>query len=449
MHPPRYLVPAVVYAAFIVYGSLIPFKYRATDFASAWTAFRNIPYLQLGIASRADWVSNILLYVPLAFLLAGAWVGLWRTSARRWLAAAGVFALCAALAVAIEFVQIFFPQRTVSLNDIYAETLGSGLGVVLWLRIGGHLERFRQALAAHSAQTPRILAMLYFGAYVLLALFPFDVLVSGRELAWKLNGGSWGFWLAPNSCAGGLPCTRLLLAELLAALPVGLGLGFLLRRRTWAKGLADAALWGFGLGLALESTQWLTVSNISQGASVVCRGLGVMLGYAVFRAARPDWLARSLRALACPWLLVPCGLLYIGILARLLLAGKGSWMAEAVVERRFALLRFIPFYYHYFTSETHAVESLITYFMLYVPIGVLVMAGAVRREIHPAPSGPPISGGLGFLAAGTIEAIKLFLPYTRPDPTNALIGTAGALFGYWVTSKLVLATTAPDKDNPV
>ena len=42
---------------------------------------------------------------------------------------AGVFSL--ALALAVEFTQLFFPPRTVSLNDILAESAGAVIGLSL------------------------------------------------------------------------------------------------------------------------------------------------------------------------------------------------------------------------------------------------------------------------------------------------------------------------------
>ena len=64
-------LPTIIvgYFAFIVYGSLIPFELRDYTFPEAIEAFRNIRYLNLGVASRGDWVANILLYIPLGFLL--------------------------------------------------------------------------------------------------------------------------------------------------------------------------------------------------------------------------------------------------------------------------------------------------------------------------------------------------------------------------------------------
>ena len=59
------------YSAFVIYGSLVPLHFQRQPLDEAWAYFQQIPYLDLGIGSRADWVANILLFVPLAFLWHG------------------------------------------------------------------------------------------------------------------------------------------------------------------------------------------------------------------------------------------------------------------------------------------------------------------------------------------------------------------------------------------
>jgi VanZ family protein len=123
----------LAYLAFVVYGSLVPFDYRAHSLHQALEQFRHIAYLNLGVASRAAWIANIVLYVPLAFL-ACAWIlGLRADSRfRRTLGVLFMFALCGGVAVAVEFTQIFFAPRTVSLNDPLAETLGTVVCRAIW-----------------------------------------------------------------------------------------------------------------------------------------------------------------------------------------------------------------------------------------------------------------------------------------------------------------------------
>lgn len=447
---PRYSLAVLLYAAFVVYGSLIPFQYRDLPWHTAWLQFLRIPYLHLAASSRADWIANILLYIPLGYLTAATLSHRSGVAAGRLWPLLVAFAGCAAFAVAVEFTQVFFPRRTVSLNDIYAETIGSGLGVIAWDWLGRRIEATRRALASHSAEAPRLLAWLYGLAYLSLALFPFDFLVSAPELAVRLNSGDWGGWLAPNGCDGMRPCAWSHLTEIVAAVPLGLGLGLLGPRRTWGQGLAAAARYGLMLGMALEAAQFLTASNIAQGASVMLRALGVVLGYALVRGGGGDWLRFGLRVLAHPLWWLTLLLLYGGVIARLTLAGKGGWLTAAAATERFMALRFLPFYYHYLATEAHAVESLIHNLALYAPLGGMVfvaLAGSGRRR-----RGYWLSGGLALLVAGLLEGLKLYLPKAHPDPTNLLIGPVGAMAGYWLAWALCWSLpnqpAAPAKVGP-
>ena len=102
------LALAATYTLFVIYGSLVPLNYQHHSWQEAFEAFRNIRYLNLGIGSRADWVANILLFVPLAFL----WLGtLWHSKNIVWrvVATLSVLLACSGLRLGIEFTQIFFP----------------------------------------------------------------------------------------------------------------------------------------------------------------------------------------------------------------------------------------------------------------------------------------------------------------------------------------------------
>src|SRR5207244_2953817 len=131
----HYALWALAWTAFVVYGSLVPLQHRSISLDDAIERFRHLPPLWFGMGSRADWVANILLFVPLAF----GWMGALACD-RRWLGrvAAALFVLPASIAAAIllEFTQLWFPVRTVSRNDIVAEMLGACLGTIAWLAVG-------------------------------------------------------------------------------------------------------------------------------------------------------------------------------------------------------------------------------------------------------------------------------------------------------------------------
>src|SRR4029077_18603062 len=95
-----------------------------------------VPYLEIGTGHRADWVSNILLFIPLTYLWTGVLTLGLRSRPLRWGLASLVVIVAAAASVALEFTQIWFPPRTVSQYDIIAETIGAVVGALLWLGTG-------------------------------------------------------------------------------------------------------------------------------------------------------------------------------------------------------------------------------------------------------------------------------------------------------------------------
>ncbi|WP_462330066.1 VanZ family protein [Thiohalocapsa halophila] len=417
MREPRWWLLCLVYLGFVVYGSLVPLEWRAVPFDEALSRFAGIRFLELGTASRADWVANIVLYVPLGFLACAALFGIRARGAPALIGALTVFVLCVALAAAVEFTQIFFAPRTVSLNDLLAETIGSAIGVGVWLF--GRWRVVRLGLAFAEGGRPSVLAalVLFVLAYGLFSLFPFDFVVSGDELAEQLTSRNHA-WLI-SGCGQWLRCAAFWLAEVLAIAPLGFLLALLYPRWSWAR----FALVGIGAGLLLEPLQLLLVSGKAQGFSVLLRGTGTLFGAWVGSllstrldlAALAGLIRRALPGLAVPYLL-----------ALTALSGwwSGAWRSLAQGLARLDELGWVPFYYHYWTSEPVAMTSLLSQLALYMPVGLAVWVwhyGGRRPAARPWQA-PLIAVGLALV----VEAGKLFAPGARPDPTNLLIAPAGA-----------------------
>lgn len=171
---------AIAYTVFVIYGSLVPLNFQYHDMQWALDSFKNIQYLNLGIGSRADWVANILLFIPLAFL----WLGVfWTSKNSAWRIPATflVLILSIGLCISIEFTQQFFPPRTVSLNDIYAEIIGIFLGLILWHATGHRIVQLSRS-AFQGGEQARIAALIVYSlTYLVLCLFPYDFLLSLNE----------------------------------------------------------------------------------------------------------------------------------------------------------------------------------------------------------------------------------------------------------------------------
>jgi VanZ family protein len=399
----------LVYGAFVVYGSLVPLDFQPMPLDAAWVRFQQIPYLELGVGSRADWVANGVLYAPLAFLGARLVRG---QRATPWLIALPlVVAACLALAAGVEFAQLFFPPRTVSQNDLIAEGLGSLVGALAAPALAGWLDRLAAAwLGGGGALLGRRLLELGAVGYVLLCFFPYDLLLSVDELADKWRGDGWAWWLAPSERGLAIVALQLVVEAALSLL-----VGALLVRHSWPGRIHRPTVLAAGLllGLGIEIGQFFVASGVSQGASVLSRVAGVAAGAALM----PWWRAhglrgarRTLQAAALPLLMayLPTLLLVNGYFSR-------RWQGLEAATAAWRELHLLPFYYHYFTTEAFALFSMGSVALLYSPLAVL---GWARR----VPTGWVLAGTGTLVFA--VEAGKLFLAGLHPDPTNLLIAVA-------------------------
>ena len=411
----RHAAATLAWALFIVYGSLVPLDFRPRP--DAWQAFLATPYLSLGVGSRADWVANILLYLVLAYFATGAIQANQRSP--RIFRLAGTLGACLALALGIEFLQLYFPPRTVSLNDLIAEFLGTGLGCTLWFASGRRFAAMWARFVGGGAHSLRALLALYASGYLAFSLFPYDFLISTAELGAKLAGGG-AVGLGPAAgCGSSLSCSVKLVAEAVLAMPFGALLVVNAikpgRRR---PGAPTGFIIGMLIGLAIETLQILLASGTTQGVSVFTRGLGAAWGAALACHAVSGGLrfspttARRAIIVAAPLYLV----LALALNEVLPLRLQPLWVAG----EKLAELRFLPFYYHYYTSETAAVRSLLAVAGTYAPIGLAAALAFPANGRRTAATAMLLAIAMCF----GIEALKLFAAGKHPDPTNLLIAPA-------------------------
>lgn len=403
-----------IYAAFVVYGSLVPFDFHPLPFDQAWAAFKQTPFLTLGVESRADWIANGVLYVPVGLLGVRAMAGV----GIRILPAIASLVIASLLAFVVEFAQLSFPPRTVSQNDLLAECLGSLVGVVAAHGLAPWLMRWWLAWRSDSATITRLAWQGYVLGYILFCFFPFDFLVSRQELGNKLDSGNWGwlFALRDGSFTSWLRMCFLWLVEAALTIPIGLGIG---KGQTTNRALSRGIVVGTIIGFAVETGQLFIASGVSQGASLVSRATGVGLG---------AWLGAGWRQghvdVVRGWLNRHFGWLILVYLAPLSFAAgwwSHPWLGWDHAMRSWDEVRFLPFYYHYFTTEAAALVSLGSVVVIYAPLAAFAWARLAG------------AGGAAVLAAMlamVVESGKLFIADIHPDPTNIFL--AGASVWFWI-----------------
>jgi VanZ family protein len=420
---------AITYSVFVLYGSLVPLELRSLEWAEAWRRFSHIRYYSISIVGRADWVANILLYIPLAFLWCARTTAHTHSGARYGTIGFVLF-VCVAFACLIEFLQLWFPPRTVSQNDLLAESLGSVIGVLIWLVAGRRLIKLARSISLGGREALDAAFIAYTGLYVAYSLFPFDFLVSGQELNAKLASGT----IAPiiaSSCGGLLRCSAKLTLEIVSFVPFGLFMALLLKRPgAGAANLLTGILVGALIGTTIEVVQIFIASGITQGISIGTRALGMMVGIIIGRGWSVTWLTG--------WLPVARGAIGVGVLGYVLLlaaiAWRGGWQIDGALLR-FDTLNWLPFYYHYYTTEQIALISLLRNAILYAPVGIAVWVwrfagiGGHRTDL---PGAAP-AFWLGASMALLMETSRLLKSTGHSDPTNILIGAVAA----WLTFHLM------------
>ena len=423
----------LLYLLFTVYGSLVPLDFHPRPFDAALREFLNTRYFQLDLQSRADWIANILLFIPLSFLASAVCTGSDRSMLLRGLRWVCVFAFCAALAVGIEFAQIFFPPRTVSMNDIIAELLGTIAGIGAWEVWGDRLLGLWRSIELGGAGAIRAAFTGYALVYLAPSLFPYDFLVSSADLAWKLQSGNFDIFLVRATCDRLIICAAKLGAECLAIAPLGVLMGLSRTendRRIYAKALLTGAL----LGVVIEAAQFLVASGISQGLSVFTRAVGVALGVALQRTISKQ----ALNAWR-PYLRALTALLLIPYLFALMWASgwfSASWGGAEHALTNLEQVRWLPFHYHYYTTETGALVSLVLYTAMYLPVGFSYW---IWRFTHVRPDGGAaiVPAVVAALIACVMEGGKLFVPEKHADPTDVLIAAFAAAAAYLAASRLL------------
>ncbi len=426
---------ALVYTAFVVYGSLVPLEFRALPWDDAVARFRAIPFLQLGIGSRADWVANLLLFIPLAFL----WMGALSAGAgplRTALATLALIPAATALSLGIEFTQLFFPQRTVSQNDIFAETLGGVIGVLAWWGAGGRFLEWLQSWQqthARAALAER-LAWVYLAGMLVYNVLPLDLTISLVEIFHKWRDGKVN--LIPF---GRLPADpAYALYEVATDVLIWIPLALLWRLdgtrcawRVWGMTMATAA--------GLEAVQLFVYSRVSDITDLFTAAAGAALGSfaggrLAVRAApasrMPAWSGWLPFALAAGWMAL---LLFV------------FWFPfdfrtdGAFIKSRLDFAQRVPFEAYYFGTEYRAITEVMRKTLFFAPLGGLLAWGVARQ---PWRWRGPLFGFVMLVLAGmpaVIELGQLMLPHKIVDLTDWLLAWLGGLAGYAAARRMLRA----------
>ncbi len=413
----------IFYLLFVIYGSLVPLDYRVLPLDQAWTSFKNIRFLNLGIESRADWVANILLFIPLSFLGLGR-LSLNASRSSRVISSVLVFFACIVLCLSIEFTQLFFPPRTVSQNDIIAETLGSFIGITAWWFWGGRFIGWFESIYLKSSD-PTFYLKIYLAGLFFYNVMPLDLTLSVVELFHKWREGR--IIILPFYGLKGdlFKDAYEIVSDMILWIPVP---------RLWIQKtyLSRIQLLTnlFIAASVIELFQLFVYSRVTDVTDILMAVIGGGIGILWFSNANNTpskhlGVAREILAVLgfILWCIVIFGVFWypynFNFNARL----------EGIQER---FLK-IPFYSYYYGSEFRALTEVFHKVLLFFPLGVL------SKVIIKSSKNPLFEFiALFFIAciALIVEVGQFWLPNKHADITDWLLEVFGAYLGMLLVDKL-------------
>lgn len=422
------------YLAFVVYGSLVPLQFVAIPWAEAVRRFQSIPFLELGITSRADWVANLLLFIPLTFVGLSAWcdrcIRPWS-----WWRAALMLVAAVGLAVALEFTQLYFPARTVSQNDIAAEALGGLIGIIAFRFWGA---RFRATIDAwwglESAKGRWVWVThaYLFGLFV-YSVLPLDLVISPVELYHKYREGR--IQLIPLADLHGswLEVAWELATDVVVWLPVGV----LWRLR--GATVARAMLLGLLAAAVIELLQLFVYTRVTATTDVLMGALGCGMGALAARSLAVGGVSSdpvaATPAQGARWWWVWGAWALFTLLAFWYPFEPVTGGAE--LRQRLVDLWRPPLQTYYMVSEYRAATEVLRKLLMLLPGGLLWSFG--MQQVADQDRRQRLRR-LGFVVAAimgvTIEMGQLGLVGKVADVTDAVLEAIGGVMGLVLGARL-------------
>ena len=404
------LVLWVLSAAFIVYGTTIPFRF-ITDRQMVRAHLARVTPNPLvspdtgGRLSMPDVVSNVLLFVPFGCF------GVWARPRARSVVAPILFltVLGAAMSASVETLQLFTVDRTSSVADLFANTAGALSGAVIGTLLRTSAEAALVAmdasgLAKAPAFYPLVTATLLLCATV---LEPFDVTLDVGSVVSKARGILHDPWQGGPFTDEGLSLLQhLLFASTLAVW---------MQEARFNGAVLVAAIVAAIVSVALEASQLFIGARMPGGRDALVGVIGALSGVVVSFALP----AINRRLFWCSGVFV---LTAIGVALQQL--------SPFSLDGETHAFQWVPFlnYYTFTTSETvsHSMELLLSYF----PLGFAV-AMTVRRK--PAQLAAVLLAAL--VIAAPVEYLQMFIGARYPDITDIALSLAGAWFGLWAATE--------------
>lgn len=423
-------------AAFVLYGSLVPFNHASISLDEARGEIGAFLRMETIRVSRTDFVTNIALLVPFGFCLTGA-IALNRTV----VASTVILALIlgTGLAGAAELSQIFFPDRTPSMADVFAQTIGNLAGIVGWCLVGPGVAsglRTWHEERDGARRTTRVLGLLTAGI-VVAELLPMDFTVRPAELAAKYREGRILFQPhLPHDL--GLATFGDWLPDMLLRVPFGMLALLGWTRRGRRRDLLAAIGLGWLAVVGLELAQVLVWSRFADATDMLTGGIGVVAGALV---AAVIWKRVRPEDDTPPASLAPVARLGIGLWIGCLAVYHWSpfdFHAEASFARqRLTGLLAVPFASYAGLPPLDLIRDVLAKLALALVFGALLRVGSPGHPARPSRTWTTFAIGFGALVLTGLELGQLLLPARHADISDILVGGMGVILGFRLAGLLI------------
>lgn len=433
----------VIYAIVVVYGSLVPLAYTPVPLGEAIARFSDIRFLDLSLKQRADWIANGVLYFPLGLFAAMAIDP--RKRSRSVAAVVLASLLGCVLATVVEFTQIQFPPRVVSINDLIAEFCGTTLGAITSFVFKRRFFDFVGSFATTVSLAAFLISITFVFGYIFASLFPFDFLVTIDELRWKFSARPPTWFAGVFSCGGDLHCLFKLPVEFFISIPVGIILASGILHRTKNDQASSYLVPIIILSIGIQFIQLFTHSGQPAVISVVVRAAGFMLGLHAYshRAIYWRYLLKNL-----PLLALPVSLVYFVLLIIVHGFHHFDFQGVSTVFAKLESSRYLPFYLHYRSSEQEALRSLLSVFAMYLPVGLFFGLLEARKGYSKDLTTRCLFSTLMIILL--VTAGRVFFSPLRMDVTNFFVGLVSAYCGLQILrliSMLIAGENIPTINN--
>jgi VanZ family protein len=450
-----YFLAALFFAGIAIYGSFVPWQFRSTDWQSALERFANAPYLNLDVGSRADWVANILLFVPLGFLWMGVATLGKKSAGLKISAYLLVTSACAALSCTVEFLQIWFPPRTVSQNDVLAESLGGVVGGLAWLAVGEQLTGWFRAFALTRRSESQVtwILQLYCLGFAIYSALPMDLTISLSEIARKFRDGK--IQLSPFADLRlSLESAYQLIMDAIVFIPVGM-LAAIWRTRVdeTVRPVWKAVFFAALFATVIECGQVLVYSRYSSLRDILVATFGAAVGawgakYWQGRQPASDSAVKpGLRVTTC----VLCYLGYVAVLFVVFCSPFDPIETEpSVLRERYAGFYQVPFARLYQGTEFNALGQILRKVLFFAPLGLIscLVVGSVSPPAGMRFYMLSFLLALGILVGFSLEMAQVFLPSHYSDVTDVVLYSMGILIGMLLSARVLwLRRGIPDPSN--